>query len=106
MDNGAVMLQVILALAATLALVFLCAYAARRFTGGGFRTSDRIHVVSVSQLGTKEKLVLVNVDGKQMLLGVTQQTISPLHVFAGEQTWEEPARAEFAGILKTLVKRT
>ncbi len=105
MDNFTVVLQVFLALAATLGLVLLCAFAARRFSGGGFRSNERIQILSVSQLGAKERLVLVNVEGKQVLLGVTQQNISSLHVFAGEHLVPEAEKPEFSGILKALVKR-
>lgn len=45
-------------------------------------SQSEIKVVSVQSLGTKEKLMLVEVEGERMLLGVTSQSINHLKSFS------------------------
>ena len=43
--------------------------------------SSGMKIISSLPLGTREKLVLVEVGGKQLLLGVTSSQINTIHVF-------------------------
>ena len=84
MDLVAVMLKVALALGATLAFVFGAALRARRFGVNGIRANQAIRILSVASLGTRERLLLVQVHGRQLLLGVTAQQVTPVHVFGDD----------------------
>lgn len=104
MDTAGNLLQVTLALAAVIALVLVCAWAARRMLGGAAGGSGQIRVLAVRALGTRERLVLVEVAGEVTLLGVTQHGISALReVSAGalEPTPQPPRFAEALGRLMT-----
>ena len=106
MDTGGAFLQVVLALMATLGLVLLLAYLAKRFTGIGGRANSSIKVISVTQLGARERLVLVQAGDKQLLLGVAQQQISTLHSFdepIAEISNEE--QTDFPSTLKNWMQR-
>ncbi|MBV1906827.1 MAG: flagellar biosynthetic protein FliO [Pseudomonadales bacterium] len=108
MDTGGAVLQIALALLVTLGLVMLLAFAAKKFTGIGGRNSSLIKIVSVTQLGTKEKLVLVQAGDKQILLGVTSQQISNLCGFddALINISTQPAEpVDFSSALKRWMKR-
>jgi flagellar protein FliO/FliZ len=63
-----------------LALLVLVFYLLRRFsTARGIKGSDRfIRTLCVHHLSPKEKLVLLDVLGKKILIGVTPQTITKL----------------------------
>ena len=58
-----------------LALIFVLAYVVRRFNLSP-STNNVLKTVAVTPLGQKEKVVLMEVNGKQYLLGVTPQQIS------------------------------
>ena len=64
-----------------LILIYGLSWFAKRFSQGGFLQNPIIKIVSAMPLGTRERLMLVNVGGKQLLLGVTATQINTLHVF-------------------------
>lgn len=78
--KSAVMLGVVIA-----ALVLLL-YVVRRFTSirGAGKGKEDIRVAAVHHLSPKEKLVLVDVLDRKILLGVTSQAISSLATFDGK----------------------
>jgi flagellar protein FliO/FliZ len=63
------------------ALIYGLSWFAKRFSQGGFMQNPSMKVVSAMPLGTRERLMLVDVGGKQLLLGVTATQINTLHVF-------------------------
>ena len=107
--------QVTLSLVLVLAAVFVAAWAMRRLkTFGRFR-SGPIEVIADVSLGTKERAVLVQVGGKQLLLGVAPGRVSTLHVLdepiavdelkskiapSTEPVSGNPQRPDFKSILK------
>lgn len=105
MDPAGNLLQVALALVAVIALVLLCAFVARRLLGatqnGG---SGQIRVLAVRALGTRERLVLVEVGGAVTLLGVTANGISALReIPEGSIDTAEPVNGSFADALGRLM---
>jgi flagellar protein FliO/FliZ len=68
-----------MALLLVLGLILGLAWLLRRLPGAGFRPSEGLHVVASLQLGAKERAVVVEVGGQQLLLGVTPAGISRLH---------------------------
>lgn len=67
-------------------------YSRARFTSRG--PNDLINVISARPLGAKERLLLVEVGGKQLLIGMTSVQVQTLHVFdAPITTNETPAAA-------------
>lgn len=78
MDLTGSLIQVLLALGATVGLLLLCAFAARRLMGGLQRGDGQIEIVAVKALGSRERLVLVEVAGEATLLGVSPSGITAL----------------------------
>ena len=81
-DIGGVsgLMDVLFALIAVLALVFVLAWGMRRmqgFAGGG---NHHVRVIAQVALSTRERLMLVEVAGEQILLGVGSTGIRTLHV--------------------------
>lgn len=64
-----------------LVLIFGLSWFVKRFSQGGFMQNPVLKVVASMPLGTRERLMLVSVGDKQILLGVTATQISNLHVF-------------------------
>jgi flagellar protein FliO/FliZ len=82
------LVQVTLSLLLVLAAVFAAAWLVRRLKTFGRFGSGPIEVIADVSLGAKERAVLVQVGGKQLLLGVAPGRVSTLHVL------EEPIAAE------------
>jgi flagellar protein FliO/FliZ len=90
-DTVVVALRVILSLAVVLGLLWVLQRRLSR--GSGSRAANVVTVVGRQGLGQKASVVVVDVDGRRFVLGVTEQSISVLH--DGET---DPAVAGGAGI--------
>jgi len=85
-------LEVTLALLLVVGFIVLLAWGLRRMRRFGVGGSDRIQVLSDRALGPKERCVLVRVGDTDILVGVAQGAVRPLHVFpAGANTEAPPA---------------
>jgi flagellar protein FliO/FliZ len=71
---------VTLSLVLVLAAVFAAAWAMRKLRGFGRSGAGAIEIVAEIALGPKERAVLVQVGKQQLLLGVTANQVSALHV--------------------------
>ncbi|MDP2559829.1 flagellar biosynthetic protein FliO [Psychrobium sp. 1_MG-2023] len=82
-------LNMIASLAIVLGLIFALAFMVKKLKLSP--TSQRlIRLVANLPLGTKERVVVVEVDGKQYLLGVTAQQVNLLEKLPNKITDEEP----------------
>ncbi|TFC02803.1 flagellar biosynthetic protein FliO [Cryobacterium adonitolivorans] len=77
MDTVVAALRVILSLAVVLGLLWVLQRRLSR--GAGSRTNNVVTVVGRQGLGQKASVVVVDVDGRRFVLGVTEQSISVLH---------------------------
>lgn len=91
-----------LALLLVLGLILGLAWLLRRLPGAGFRPADGLRVVASLQLGAKERAVVVEVGGQQLLLGVTSAGITRLHELPQPLPPVEPARLPSLPNLKEL----
>lgn len=101
--------SMLLSLLTVIALIFVLAWLFKRFNVGATGNSV-IKVLASVPLGRSERLMLVEVGGEQLLLGVTSQGISLLHRL------DSPLELDtlhsgielggFAGKLDQLIKRT
>ena len=67
-------------------LILGLAWLMKRFANPLFQQQKELRLVASLSLGVKEKIILVEVAGKQLVLGVTPQQITSLHVI------ENPAK--------------
>ena len=72
--------QVAFSLAIVLGAIFAVAFLARRMRAIGRRPGALIDVLAETALGPKERVVLLQVGGKQIVVGVTANSINALHV--------------------------
>ncbi|WP_439134310.1 flagellar biosynthetic protein FliO [Pseudomaricurvus sp.] len=80
-SQGAYLFQVLLGLIFVLALVFAAAWLLKRVGQGTLTGSGHMKIVATLPMGTRERIALVDVAGKQILLGITATTINTLHAF-------------------------
>ena len=64
-----------------LGLILGLAWLLKRLPGAGLglRATDQLRVVTSLSIGTKERLLVVEVGGEQLLIGVTAGAINTLH---------------------------
>ena len=84
MNNGVFdWLQYLLSFALVIALLLGSLWALRKLQSGGglmgAKADARLKIVETLSIGPRQKIALVQLDGQDVLLGVTAQTITPLH---------------------------
>lgn len=84
------LLQAVLGMACVLGLILACAWMARRFGLQRFGGGHVVKMVSSTSVGQRERVVVVEVAGQWLVLGVTPQQINTLHTL--------PAQAESAHV--------
>ncbi|MFO1387999.1 flagellar biosynthetic protein FliO [Cellvibrio sp.] len=95
-------------LALILILIYGLSWFVKRFSQGGFLNNPTMKIVSAMPLGTRERLMLVDVGGKQLLLGVTATQINTLHVFDEPVVSTEknqPATSDFSQKLMAVLQQ-
>lgn len=81
MSTSAFMVEVIVGLMVVLLCIFALAWIVKRTGQGGFLANRQMKIVASLPLGTRERAVVLEVGGQQILLGITPQNINTLHVF-------------------------
>ncbi len=100
-----------LGLIVVLSIFFACVWFMRKTGALPTQTKDNMQVVGGLSLGMREKLVLVQVGKKQMVLAVTPGKIDNLLVLDGEdQLYQEKqsdvAKSDFSNKLKQMMAGT
>ncbi|WP_437884253.1 flagellar biosynthetic protein FliO [Pseudomonas sp. LRF_L74] len=104
-DIASQLLQMLFGLALVIGLILLMAWLMRRVQRVGPRGGQVIKLVATQALGPRDRLVLVQVGGEQVLLGLTSGRITPLHVLKEPVSLAdaEAATPEFAQRLMELL---
>jgi len=90
------LLQAGFGMVVVLGLIFLCAWLARRFGLQRFNGGNAVKVVSSSNIGQRERVVVVEVSGTWLVLGVTPNQINTLHTLPAQAVPQAPAAANAA----------
>lgn len=67
-----------------LSVFFLCVWGARKLSGLTVGGAEKMRMVGGISLGLREKVILLQVGKKQLILGVTPGHIETLHVLEGD----------------------
>ncbi|MEJ2794219.1 flagellar biosynthetic protein FliO [Iodobacter sp. LRB] len=98
--------QVTLALAFVIGLIVFSAWLVRRLSLLPMSNAQTLRVVSGVMVGSKERVVVVEVEGRWLVLGVTSSAVNLLHTLdAPEQTEPAPHASPFAARLATILQR-
>lgn len=95
--------EVTLGLALVVALILVAAWAMRRMVPGAAGGQSALRIVAALPLGPRERLLLVDVAGQQLLLGVTAQQINALHRFDEPLALPAQHGGEFATRLREML---
>lgn len=98
---------VLLGLLGIIALILLVAWLLKRLGGLNAMGMRGMKVLAVLPLGAREKVALIDVNGQQLLLGVTSQNINLLHTFDQPIFTENEMKGgnDFASKLQGLLAR-
>lgn len=108
------MLQTAIWLLVIVGLILVLAWGVRRFTNIGPKSAGAMRVLSALPVGNRERIALVQVGDKQLLLGVAPGHVSTLYVFEDNialqtkappygQSEESPARG-FGQVLRNTLR--
>lgn len=89
-SSGSSMLQAAFGLLVVLGLVFGLAWLARRFGLHRMGGSGAVRIVSSASLGGRERVVVVDVAGTWLVLGVTSAQVNALHVLPAQDLPAQP----------------
>lgn len=92
----AAMGKVAFALLVIVGVIFLCAWLVRRLGPGGGTLGQRVKLIAAKAVGTKERVVIVEVEGTWLVLGVTAGGISKLHELPAGKSAPASAGPAFA----------
>lgn len=67
-----------LAFAIVVGSIFICAWLARRISPSRQKSGQHLRLIASTGLGQREKVVIVQVQDRWLVLGVTPQHVSPL----------------------------
>lgn len=89
----AVLGKTALALGLVIAVIFACSYLLRRISAGRGRGDRHLKVVTSTAIGQRERVVVVEVEGTWLVLGVGGGQVTRLHELPAPS---EPERVESA----------
>ncbi|CAB0151045.1 Flagellar protein FliO [Pseudidiomarina piscicola] len=86
------------------AVIFICGWLFRKLALSPQGAHRVAKVVSTTHLGAKERLLVVEIDDKWIVLGVTPQSISKVHEMAPQERPAKPS-GSFAERFQTAFKQ-
>lgn len=96
--------DVAVALGLVVLAIIALAWALRRLQGGAAAANAQLRVVAALSVGPRERVLVVDAAGTQLLLGVTATRISLLHEFPQPVVaTERPVATEFAARLRQAI---
>lgn len=112
LDGDAMLVRTVLALIFVIAMILGAAWLARRFGLIGRTTGELpMRVVASCAIGTRERVVVLEVEKTWLVLGVTTHNITPLHTLPANpstppSTEARPGSSPAAQALEKLWRRT
>lgn len=94
------------ALASILALIVVMAWAAKRLRLGPMQPMGTLKLESMLTVGQREKIAIVNAEGKRFLVGITPQGISLISDMGAEKQPELPAENFARDLRDAVLKKT
>jgi flagellar protein FliO/FliZ len=87
---GGELVRVLLSLLGIIALIFAAGWLSRRLQARTLPGGRRLRCVETMAVGTRDRLLLIDADGKRLLVGVGQGGMRTLHVYEGASPSAEP----------------
>lgn len=107
MSTSANLAQALIGLIVVLGLIGAMAFVARRFSLGNGRPGNILKTITAVSVGTRERVVVLELGDKWLVVGVTPGSVSALHVTQRIDVapGDQPATLPQAGQTATLFSR-
>jgi len=110
-SNGAIG-KMFFGLGGVLIFIFSCSWMLKRFNVNKFGMTNSLSVSGVLPIGAKEKVVVVDIEGTRLVLGVTATSITKLHTldvvdkpsYPIKSKNSEPISSDFSEKMKKIMK--
>lgn len=99
-------LTVVLALLFIVGLIFLMAWLVKRLSKSSFTGNQPMKTLASLSVGSRERVVLIDVAGQQLLVGVAPGRVSPIHTFAEPVVDSSVAPSAFAAKFQDFLQPT
>ena len=96
--QAAAVAQMLVSLVGVVLLIFACAWMAKRMPMSGTGRNKLMQVKASVAVGARERVVLLQVGGKNLLLGVAPGRINKLDILSADELLEH--QADFASVLE------
>ena len=104
------LIRVVLSLAGIVALIFAAGWLTRRLQSRQFIGGRRLRCIESMPISARERVLLIEADGKRLLVGVGAGGVSALHVYEGSapivETQSPAAVTPFAELLGRLGRKS
>ncbi|MCK0715680.1 flagellar biosynthetic protein FliO [Chromohalobacter sarecensis] len=94
-----------LSLALIVAIILLCAWLLRRLTPGRLRASQHVKVVSNTAIGQRERVTVVEIDGRWLVLGVGGNQVTLLKDMPAAEASDAPTTESPAPLSGSFAQR-
>ena len=94
----------LMALGVVVGLILFLAFVLKKLPGAGLKSVSGLRTIASLAVGPRERVVIVDCGGQQLLLGVTQHSVNLLHTLP-EPLLDAPTQAGFAELLARLKAR-
>lgn len=97
--------QLVFALGLVVALIVVIGWSVRRMSGVNAGPSRQLKMIAAIPVGTRERIAVIEVGSRQILVGITSQQITPLMELP-EPLATTGGESEFARNLQSLLRRS
>ena len=105
-STAGTLLQVFGALLLVIFLIFASAWSAKKLKLAGTDPLSGIRALASLPLGRKEKIVLIETNGKKLLLGVASGSVNVLHVFSDVDVFHKDLNQTEESVERSLTEDT
>ncbi len=103
-SNIEIAMDVILGLGVTILCIYLLSAAAKRLLGGTMQGQGALRIVTGISVGSRERILVVEVDDEQLLIGVSPAGISRLHQLDSPIAVKELSTPALPNVLTQLMR--
>lgn len=93
-----------IALAAVLLCFWILSLVVKQLRGGALKTSENLKIVTALPIGQRERLLVVQVAGQQLLIGATAENITKLHELETPIVLNNVGTGEESGDFRSILK--
>ncbi len=104
-DTGSVVINMVVGLTGVVLLILAISWGMKRFSHLPGQSGGQLKISATLAVGTRERISLIDVGKKRILVGITAHAISVLHVFEEDELPVPAASSDFARKLQSMLSK-